>query len=77
MDRQISEEQLTGTAREYLKDHFDEDTVSMQVIDNRVEAGTGVLHVDCTVSVGGEWSDWTKWFTFTDGSVTDLKAKMR
>ena len=77
MASQPGEEELTRAAEAYLKNNFGEDTISMQVIDNRVRGGTGVLHVDCTVSVGGATSDWTKWFTFTDGAVTDLRARQR
>lgn len=68
---------LKQAAMRYLKDHYNEDTVSMEVLDNGVEHGNGVLHVDCTVSVGGSRSDWTKWFTFENGQVMDLRAKMR
>lgn len=71
------EQDLTGKAQSYLKDHYGEDTVSMDVLDNSVHGGNGVLHVDCTVSVGGRRSDWTKWFTFRNGEVADLRAKMR
>jgi len=68
---------LKQTAMTYLKRTYNEDTLSMDVIDNSVQDGNGVLHVDCTVSVGGNRSNWTKWFTFVDGQVADLRAKMR
>jgi hypothetical protein len=35
--------------------------------------GNGVLEVDCTVSIGGDHSDWTKWFTFKNGSVIGMR----
>ena len=77
MATQPSEEELTRAAEDYLKTNFGEDTISMQVIDNHVRGGTGVLHVNCTVSVGGATSNWNKWFTFTAGAVTDLRARQR
>jgi hypothetical protein len=77
MTNNITEADLKQAAMRYLKDHYNEDTVSMDVLENRVQNGHGVLHVDCTVSVGGSRSDWTKWFTFEDGQVTDLRAKTR
>ena len=70
-------EDLKQTAMRYLKQQFNEDTVSMDVIDDSVKDGNGVLHADCTVSVGGSRSRWTKWFTFADGQVVDLRARMR
>ena len=70
-------EELKQTAMRYLKDTYNEDTVSMDVLDDSVKDGNGVLHVDCTVSVGGSRSNWTKWFTFAGGQVVDLRAKMR
>lgn len=77
MTDNTTEADLKQAAMRYLKDHYNEDTVSMDVLENGVREGNGVLHVDCTVSVGGSRSDWTKWFTFEDGQVTDLQAKMR
>tara|TARA_A100001037_G_scaffold208335_1_gene186625 strand:- start:739 stop:960 length:222 start_codon:yes stop_codon:yes gene_type:complete len=73
----VTEENLKGKAIEYLKRAYGEDTVSMDVMDNSVDEGNGVLHVDCTVSIGGQESDWTKWFTFQNGNVVDMDWRMR
>ena len=70
-------EELKQTAMRYLKQAYNEDTVAMDVVEDSVTGGNGVLHVDCTVSVGGSKSNWTKWFTFQDGKVVDLRAKLR
>jgi hypothetical protein len=51
--------------------------VSMDVTDNGVEEGNGVLSVDCTVSVRGMTSDWSKEFFFKRGKVTTMSARMR
>jgi len=40
---------------------------------NAVVNGNGVLEVDCTVSIDGDHSDWTKWFSFKNGSVTGMR----
>jgi hypothetical protein len=64
-------------AKRYLKDHYGEDTVSMNVTHNGVEGGNGVLSVDCTVSIGGATSDWSKKFSFKGGKVTTMSARMR
>ncbi len=77
MTNNTTEAELKQAAMRYLKSHYNEDTVSMDVRDNGVEDGNGVLHVDCTVSVGGSRSDWTKWFTFENSKITDLQAKLR
>lgn len=77
MKPDMTEQDLTREAKRYLKNNYDEDTVAMEVLDNSVHDGQGVLHVDCTVSVNGSQSNWTKWFTFEAGKVTDLRAKMR
>ena len=77
MTNNTTEEDLKQEAMRYLKSHYNEDTVSMDVLENGVQDGNGVLHVDCTVSVGGSRSDWTKWFTFENSKVTDLQAKLR
>ena len=72
-----TENDLKQKAIRYLKSHYSEDTVSMDILENGVKDGNGVLHVDCTVSVGGVHSDWTKWFTFRDGEVVNMRWKMR
>ena len=68
---------LVEAAKRYLKDHYGEDTVSMNVTHNGVEGGSGLLSVDCTVSIGGATSDWSKKFTFKGGKVTTMSARMR
>jgi len=68
---------LIEAAKRYLKDHYGEDTVSMDVTNNGVESGSGVLSVDCTVSVRGVTSDWSKEFFFKRGKVTTMSARMR
>ena len=65
------------TAKRYLKDQYGEDTVSMTVTHNGVEHGNGVLSVDCTVSIGGATSDWSKKFTFRSGKVSTMSARLR
>ena len=73
----LTVEEMREKAIEYLKTAYDEDTVSMDIKDNGVEDGNGVLHVDCTVSIAGSHSDWTKWFTFKEGEVTGMRWQMR
>ena len=73
----MSEEILKEKAIAYLKSHYEEDTISMDVLDNSVDEGNGVLHVDCTVSIAGQQSDWTKWFTFQDCNVVSMDWRMR
>ena len=73
----LSEAEMKEKAIRYLKSQYGEDTVRMDVRDNGVEDGSGVLHVDCTVSVGGSLSDWTKWFTFRQGDVVSMRWQMR
>ena len=68
---------LIEAAKRYLKDQYGEDTVSMLVTHNGVENGSGVLGVDCTVSIGGATSDWSKKFTFRGGKVTTMSARTR
>ncbi len=68
---------LVEAAKRHLKEHYGEDTVSMTVTHNGVESGKGVLSVDCTVSIGGVTSDWSKKFTFNSGKVTTMSARMR
>jgi hypothetical protein len=72
-----SEGPLVEAAKRYLKEHYGEDTVSMTVIQDGVESGNGVLGVDCTVSVGGVTSDWSKKFSFKGGKVSTMSARMR
>jgi hypothetical protein len=68
---------LVEAAKRYLKDQYGEDTISMTVTHNGVESGTGVLSVDCTVSIGGATSDWSKKFTFRGGKVATMSARLR
>ncbi len=76
MATEVTDDQLREKAVQYLRDAYGEDTVSMDVKSNTVEEGSGVLHVDCTVSVSGSQSDWTKWFTFKGGEVADMRWQM-
>lgn len=68
---------LVEAAKRYLKEQYGEDTVSMTVTHNGVEKGTGVLSVDCTVSLGGATSDWSKKFTFRSAKVATMSARLR
>ncbi len=77
MTGNTTEADLKQAAMRYLKDHYNEDTVSTGVLKNGFEAANGALHVNSTVSAGGSWWGWTKWFTFKQGQVTDLRAKVR
>jgi hypothetical protein len=72
-----SEGPLVQSAIRYLKEQYGEETVSMTVTQNGVEGGNGVLGVDCTVSVGGVTSDWSKQFTFRSGRISTMSARMR
>jgi hypothetical protein len=73
----MDEKLLIEKATAYLKSHYGEDTVSMDVKKNSVSNGNGELHVDCTVRIGKEESDWTKWFTFSGGEVARMRWQMR
>ena len=73
----MTEEELKAKAIAYLKSHYSEDTVKMDVRNNSVSDGNGELHVDCTVRIAGRESDWTKWFTFSNGDVTRMRWQMR
>lgn len=73
----LSEAEMKAKAIRHLKSQYGEDTVRMDIRNNGVEDGSGVLHVDCTVSVGGSLSDWTKWFTFRQGEVVSMRWQMR
>ncbi len=72
-----SEKGLVSKAKKYLKEEYGEDTVSMTVTRNTVTKGKGVLFVDCTVSVDGEESDWSKEFYFEAGEVTHMTWERR
>ena len=72
-----SEKDLTDKAKQYLKDVYGEDTVSMTVKKNRVENGNGVMAVECIVLIDGDESDWFKEFTFKNGQVTNMTWQMK
>jgi hypothetical protein len=69
--------ELLEKAKRYLKQSYGEDTVAMIVTKNAVVAGTGTLAIDCTVSVGGSRSNWSKVFHFTSGAITDMDYRRR
>ncbi len=73
MKTEPSENELVLKSIAYLKKQYGEDTVRMDVTRNSVVNGNGVLEVDCTVSIDGDHSDWTKWFSFKNGSVTGMR----
>lgn len=68
---------LLATAKTYLKKTYGEDTVAMTVTKNTVVNGNGALAVDCTVSVDGHESDWSKVFHFKNGTIVDMDYRMR
>jgi hypothetical protein len=72
-----AETELIEKAKRYLKQTYGEDTVSMVVTKNAVVAGTGKLGVDCTVSVDGHRSDWSKVFHFAGGMITNMDYRRR
>ncbi len=73
----MDEKQLKDKCIKYLKSAYGEDTISMDITGNAVKDGNGVLSVDCTVSIGGEHSDWSKKFTFRNSEVTNMTWRMR
>jgi len=75
MSDELTQEGLTDAAKAYLKSHYGEDTVRMDVLSNTVSDGTGEMNVECTVSVGGSQSDWNKAFAFRDAEVVDMRAR--
>jgi hypothetical protein len=66
-----SADELVKAAKKFLKDRWDEDTISMTIIKNEVVDGNGRLHTDCVVKLGGSTSKWHKIFTFEQGKVVD------
>ena len=73
MKTELNENELVQKSIAYLKTQYGEDTIRMDVRKNGVVHGNGVLEVDCTVSIDGDHSDWTKWFSFKNGSVTGMR----
>ena len=73
----ITEDDLVARAKQYLKRTYGEDTVAMIVTKNAVSEDTGTLAVDCTVSVGGQHSDWSKVFHFRAGVIADMDYRRR
>jgi hypothetical protein len=72
-----AEGDLIEKAKQYLKKAYGEDTMTMVVTKNEVVGGTGRLAVDCTVSVGGSRSDWSKVFHFAHGAIVDMDYRRR
>ena len=74
----MDEGEMIARAKAYLKTHYGEDTVAMEVTDNAVgKTDSGVLSVDCTVSVEGSLSDWRKQFHFRNGIITRMDWEIR
>ncbi|OGF47449.1 MAG: hypothetical protein A2452_02910 [Candidatus Firestonebacteria bacterium RIFOXYC2_FULL_39_67] len=74
----MDEEALIEKAEAYLKEMYDEDTVSMTVTKNKVnEEGFGILSVECVVSVDGEESAWVKDFYFENEEIVDMDYEER
>jgi hypothetical protein len=77
LEMELNENELVQKSIAYLKRQYDEDTVRMDIRKNDVVNGSGVLEVDCTVSINGDHSDWTKWFSFKNGAVTGMRWALR
>jgi hypothetical protein len=72
-----AEAELIEKAKRYLKQTYGEDTVAMGVTKNAMKGDTGTLAVDCTVSVAGRHSNWSKVFHFTNGVITNMDYRRR
>jgi hypothetical protein len=66
-----SVDELVKASKKFLKDRWNEDTISMTITKNEVVDGNGKLHTDCVVKLGGSTSKWHKIFTFKQGKVVD------
>ncbi|OGF44922.1 MAG: hypothetical protein A2231_05860 [Candidatus Firestonebacteria bacterium RIFOXYA2_FULL_40_8] len=74
----MDEDVLIEKAEAYLKEMYDEDTVSMNVTENTVnEEGNGILSVECVVSVDGEESAWFKDFHFENEEIVEMSYEER
>ena len=74
----MDEQKMIELAKVYLRQNYGEETVSIDVTGNSVgEDGSGTLAVDCTVSVGGSHSDWSKKFHFQSGAISRMDWKRR
>jgi hypothetical protein len=47
------------------------------ITKNAVADGSGSLAVDCTVSIGGLRSDWSKVFHFMNGEIVSMDYRRR
>ena len=72
MSSVLTQDDLLETAQAYLRSHYGEETVRMDVLSDSVADGSGAMTVECTVSVGGARSNWRKTFTFRDGKVVNM-----
>jgi hypothetical protein len=72
MPELLTQDGLLEKAQAYLRSHYGEETVRMDVLSNQVAEGSGAMTVECTVSVGGSCSNWRKTFTFRDGKVVNM-----
>ncbi len=75
MSNRTAVDEMLDKAKAYLKSHYGEDTVRMDVVENAVEDGEGTLKVECTVRFGGHESDWAKAFHFSAGEVVNMTAR--
>ncbi|MEI6846176.1 MAG: hypothetical protein WCK36_03920 [Candidatus Firestonebacteria bacterium] len=73
----MDQKAMVEKCKKYLKSEYGEDTVSMDVTNNAVKDGNGILSVDCTVLIGGSESDWSKKFTFLNGEVINMTWRRR
>jgi hypothetical protein len=73
----MEQNELVRKSIAYLKTQYGEDTIRMDIRKNGVANGNGVLEVDCSVSIDGDHSNWTKWFSFKNGSVTGMRWQPR
>jgi hypothetical protein len=69
-------DKLVEAAKQFLKDTWNEDTLSMTITKNEVVDGNGKFHTDCVVKLGGSTSKWHKVFTFRNGKVIDEKYNL-
>ena len=72
---ELTQDEMVEMAKAYLKSHYNEDTVRMDVLDNTVADGTGELRVECTVRWHGQQSNWRKVFYFENGHIANMRAR--
>ena len=72
MAHEAQDSVLIDKCADYPRNHYGEELLEWDILQDDVDEGDGKLVMDCVVRAGASRSRWQKTFTFKAGSIKDM-----